>query len=133
MKKRSCIAILLSAAFLLGLGACGRQPRPGPGPASTAPPPVTATPAPTDVPKPTTEELRAAYDAAVEAFGWFEVDMASLFGDQTDVRETEEGRYYLIQDSRFDTWDTLEAYLYSLFDVETVLRLPVILTLTELV
>lgn len=123
MKK---LLLFLAALALLSLCACtvtiAPKPDPSPSGAPTAPP-VTASPGPADIPKPTVEEMRAAYDAAVEAFGWFEVGMYPLSVDRTDVRETEVGRYYLITDSRFDTWDTLEEYLYSLFDGETVLRL----------
>ena len=124
MDRNRGICFLLAAFLLLGLCACGGKPQPAPSPsgASTSPP-VTASPGPAEIPKPTVEEMRAAYDAAVEAFGWFEVGMYPLSVDRTDVRETEVGRYYLITDSRFDTWDTLEEYLYSLFDGETVLRL----------
>ena len=69
----------------------------------------------------TKQEILAAYEAAREAFRWFEVSsLDDLPADRTDVREEGFQRYYLITDPRFASWDTLEAYLLSLFDDETV-------------
>jgi hypothetical protein len=63
----------------------------------------------------TEEEVLAAYDAAREAYGWF-VRSSIPDGDFVDRTDLREGHYYRVTDSRFDTWETLESYLLSLFD-----------------
>jgi hypothetical protein len=74
-----------------------------------------------EAPAPVTEqEVLAAYDAAREAYGWFVRSSIpdGAFVDRTDLRED---HYYRVTDSRFDTWETLESYLLSLFD-ETIVQ-----------
>ncbi len=67
---------------------------------------------------PTDEEIKAAYDKAVEAYGWF--DMTTMPTDSDDTQEENGNEYYKVTHSTITTYAELEAYLKTLFSTQIV-------------
>ena len=95
------------------------QPTVGPSEAPTPTAPPSQTPAPVH---PTDEEVLAAYQAANEAYGWF--DLYTLPLDYAAPSREKNGQQYQpVADERFSTMDALRGYLKGLFSDEVVDRL----------
>lgn len=107
MKKRSCLAILLSAVFLLGLGACGRQPRPDPAPSPTATQ-ATATPAPTPEPTPIPTPVPTPEPTPEPPFVFTRANFPRLNGSTSTAPLAEAVCSALLGESREDVGDLIQ-------------------------
>ncbi len=106
------------------------EPTPASTPAPVPPPAPAPTPTPTPVPtpemtaepvpelpsRPDDEAVLAAYRAAAEAYGWF--DLTTLPLDHDAPAQGENGEYHPVSDPRFPTMESLRSYLKTLFSDE---------------
>lgn len=137
MKERKCAALLLAAVLLSGCGAAEQTAAPstvsGSGDelaAVVSAAPVESTAGSTETMNAastqgsgldlTEEEILAAYDRAVTAYEWFELNPLPSGGPMVPEGGIE---YQRVEYAGFDTLDDLRTYLKSLFSEDVVSRL----------
>lgn len=139
MEKRRCFAAFLTVVFMSGCGtalpaASAGGEETGAGAASGATsaltaaarsePQISETASATQVEQsgrePTEDEILTAYDRAVTAYGWFDLDTLPCGGP---VKIIDGENYQKVEYRGFDTLEDLEIYLSSLFSPKVIDRL----------